>query len=65
MNNQGIYRELQEHQDTLPIGCPPTESGVEIRLLKHLFDPDEAKITSQLCFDPQPLTRIHQRLGET
>ena len=65
MNNQDIYRKLQEHLDTLPIGYPPTGSGVEIRLLKHLFDPDEAKVASQLCFDPRPLTRIHQRLRGT
>ncbi len=64
MNNRNIYRKLREHLDTLPIGYPPTASGVEIRVLKHLFMPDEAKIASQLSFDPQPLAKIHKRLGE-
>ena len=39
-----IYRDLQIHLDKLPIGFPPTESGVEIRILKHLFTPEEAKL---------------------
>ena len=29
-----IYRKLQERLDKLPVGYPPTESGVEIRILK-------------------------------
>jgi hypothetical protein len=45
MNNENmeIYRKLQKHLDTLPIGFPPTESGVEIRILKHLFTPKQAE----------------------
>jgi len=31
-----IYRILQQHLDRMPIGFPPTKSGVELRLLKHL-----------------------------
>ncbi|MHA1885119.1 MAG: hypothetical protein ACW96S_08715 [Promethearchaeota archaeon] len=32
-----IYRVLQQALDKLPIGFPETESGVEIRILKHIF----------------------------
>jgi len=28
-----IYRNLQEHLNNLPIGFPPTKSGVELKLL--------------------------------
>ena len=35
------YRKLQEHLDTLPIGYPATESGVELRILEFLFSPEE------------------------
>lgn len=38
-----IYRKLQHQLDTLPIGFPATNSGVEIRLLKFLFTPEEAQ----------------------
>jgi len=42
--SEDIYRRLQQHFDTFPLGFPPTESKVEIRLLKRLFSPQEAEI---------------------
>jgi electron transport complex protein RnfB len=59
-----VYRYLQQHLDTLPIGYPPTESGVEIRILKHLFTPQEAKIATQLSLIPEPLDSIYTRVGD-
>ncbi|MFX0135906.1 MAG: ATP-binding protein [Candidatus Hodarchaeota archaeon] len=50
--SQDVYRELQEHIDTFPVGFPSTESGVEISLLKQLFTPEEAQIASKLRFYP-------------
>jgi len=44
LREEDIYRRLQQHFDTFPLGFPPTESGVEIRLLKRLFSPQEAEI---------------------
>ena len=38
-----IYRDLQKHMDKLSVGFPVTESGIEIRVLKHLFTPNEAE----------------------
>jgi len=61
-----VYRELQQHLDSLPIGYPPTKSGVEIRLLKQLFTTEEAKIASKLKFsyeDFEPLNSIYKRLS--
>jgi len=43
-----VYRQLQEHFDRAPLRFPATESGVEIRLLKHLFTPEEAEIALAL-----------------
>ncbi|MHA2392628.1 MAG: ATP-binding protein [Promethearchaeota archaeon] len=60
-----IYRKLQQHLNSLPVGFPATESGVEIRLLKHLFTPEEAKIASHLKFsyyDFETLDSIYKRL---
>ena len=37
-----VYRELQERLDTYSMGFPPTESGVEIKILKRLFSGEDA-----------------------
>ncbi len=37
-----VYRKLQERIDELPVPFPSTASGVELRLLKALFDEREA-----------------------
>jgi len=60
-----VYRDLQKHLDELPIGYPPTESGVEIRILKHLFTPDEAKLATQLSWSPESARLIHRRVKKT
>jgi len=60
-----VYRALQKHLDELPIGYPPTKSGVEIRILKHLFTPEEAKIATQLPMLPEPLNQIYKRVKKT
>jgi len=48
-----IYRELQKYLNSLPIDYPETKSGVEIRILKHLFTPEEAEIALNLKIIPQ------------
>ena len=60
--NVDIYRELQKHLDTLPIGYPATKSGVEIRLLKQLFTPEEAKVATKLSFSFDSLENIYKRV---
>jgi len=57
-----IYRNLQKHIDKLPIGFQSTEPGVEIRILKHLFTPEEAALATQLSETPESLVRIHKRI---
>ena len=53
-----IYRDLQQHLDRQAIGFPATKSGVEIRILKRLFSPDEARLALHLTYKPAPLERI-------
>jgi ferredoxin len=59
-----VYRALQQNLDKLPISYPATESGVEIRILKHIFSPLQALIGSKLDFMPIPLQVIYDRLKE-
>ncbi|MFX0078598.1 MAG: ATP-binding protein [Candidatus Hermodarchaeota archaeon] len=66
MSDDAVYRELQRHLDSMPVGFPATASGVEIRILKQLFSPEEAKIAVQLPFSPkasESLDSIADRLG--
>ena len=66
MNTESeVYRSLQRHLDRLPIGLPSTQSGVEIRILKHLFTPEEAGVAMRLSMLPEPLRRIHGRMKKS
>ena len=60
-----VYRDLQKHLDSLPIGYPATESGVEIRILKRLFTPEEARMATKLSIIAEPLSEIYQRVKNT
>ncbi|NVM46427.1 MAG: 4Fe-4S binding protein [Candidatus Lokiarchaeota archaeon] len=53
-----IYRQLQLHLDELPTGFPATKSGVEIRLLKKIFNLEEAKIATMLKFGFEKLESL-------
>ena len=68
-NEDDVYRKLQEHLDQMPIGFPRAESGSDIRLLKYLFTPIEAKIATFLNFgwyrDIEPLDQIYDRIKNT
>jgi electron transport complex protein RnfB len=57
------YKVLAAHLDKLPAGFPPTQSGVELRILKRLFSPQEAEIAVGLTMMPEPAAAIAQRLG--
>ncbi len=58
-----VYRDLQEHLNKSPAGFPAAKSGADIRLLKHLLTPDEAKIATQLStLKAEPVRRIHVRV---
>ncbi|HNU92964.1 MAG TPA: hypothetical protein PKO25_13915, partial [Spirochaetota bacterium] len=59
---EDVYIRLRGAIDRMPIGYPATESGVEIKLLKKLFTPIEARIALALGMLPEPVSRIHRRL---
>lgn len=62
MPEEDIYRELQRHLDRMPVGFPATQSGVEIRILKHLFTPEEARVALCLSAIPEPISLVHRRI---
>ncbi|MGD8970217.1 MAG: 4Fe-4S binding protein [Desulfobacterales bacterium] len=60
--NDQVYVRLQRHLDDQAVGFPATRSGVEIKILKHIFTPQEAEIVSYLNYQPQPLQTIFGRV---
>ena len=63
MHDDTLYRDLQRHLDRMPIPFPATSSGVEIRILKRLFSPQDARIALCLSAMPEPVAAIQRRLG--
>lgn len=57
--NDQIYIKLQKHLDNQAVGFPATKTGVEIRILNHIFTPDEAEIASLLSYKFEPLKIIY------
>ncbi|HYA86685.1 MAG TPA: 4Fe-4S binding protein [Nitrospirota bacterium] len=55
------YRRLQQHLDKQAIGFPATMSGADIRFLKYLFTPDEAKVALCLTYKPAPVGQIIEK----
>ncbi len=58
-----IYQKLAHHLDSLPGGFPPTESGVELRILQRLFTPEEAKLAVCVTPIPKEAAAIARRAG--
>ena len=58
-----VYRRLREVYDKLPGGFPETDTGVEINILKKMFEPDEAKIVLNMLAMPEPAGEIAKRMG--
>ncbi len=58
-----VYDKLARHLDNLPAGFPPTDSGVELRILKRLFTPDEAELATKLTLIPEQAGVIARRAG--
>lgn len=56
-----IYQKLAHHLDNLPGGFPPTESGVELRILRRLFTQDEAELALYLTPMPEESEVIASR----
>lgn len=59
-----IFKQLARRLDEMPNGYPATPSGVELRLLRKIFRPEEARMALQLKDKPERLERIAVRLNK-
>lgn len=62
---EDVYKKLARHLDNTPSGYPETDSGVELRILKHLFTLQEAELALSLVMMPEPVEAIAERAGKT
>ena len=58
-----VYTRLREFMDTLPAGFPATPTGVEIRILKKLFTPEQAVLAMKLGKEAEEVGAIAARIG--
>jgi electron transport complex protein RnfB len=58
-----IYHNLAKVLDTLPNGFPATPDGLEIKVLKKIFTPDEAELFCDLKLSLETAGQIAQRTG--
>jgi len=58
-----VYEQLAEALDKLPNGFPRTPSNVEIRILKKIFELEEASIASQLGRSAEATDALAERVG--
>jgi len=59
-----IYQQLAEYLDTFPQRFPVnTESGIELKILKHIFLPEEAEMFMKLKPQPETAAQIAARIG--
>ncbi|MBU2550020.1 MAG: 4Fe-4S binding protein [Proteobacteria bacterium] len=60
---EDVYCQLARVLDTLPNGFPQTESGLEIKILKKIFTPEEADLFRDLRLAFETPEDIAQRTG--
>jgi ferredoxin len=61
--SQEIYNRLAQRLDAIPNGFPPTDSGVELKILEKIFTPQEAGLASHMRLTAEPAGDIAARAG--
>ncbi len=56
-----VYERLAAALDGLANGFPRTESNVELRILRHVFTPDEAEVATALTGRPAAAAEVAER----
>jgi Pyruvate/2-oxoacid:ferredoxin oxidoreductase delta subunit len=58
-----VYKRLAQKLDKLPHGFPATENGVELKILRKIYSPEDAEMTLRLKPLPETAEGIADRLG--
>ena len=62
--SDGVFKQLAEALNRLPNGFPRTGSGVEIRILKKIFPPEQAALACHLTGKFETVDAIARRAGQ-
>lgn len=60
---EDVYARLRVFLDKLPAGFPETPTGVELKILKKMFTPEQAELTMNLSRKPETASDIARRTG--
>ena len=58
-----VYHKLAQRLDAIPNGFPATESGIELRVLAKMFEPQEAMLAAAMRLTREPAADIAARAG--
>jgi len=58
------YKKLQSHLNTFPVGFPSTLSGIELRILRDIFTPEEADAALNFDYRLETFDQIYDRVRE-
>ncbi|MBI5593186.1 MAG: 4Fe-4S binding protein [Deltaproteobacteria bacterium] len=61
--NEDIYLKMARVLDTLPNGFPAAKDGLEIKILKKIFSPEQADLFCDLRLSFETAEQISQRTG--
>jgi electron transport complex protein RnfB len=59
-----VYKRLANRLDELPHGYPATESGVELKILRKIFTPEDAEMALKIKPFPETAEAIAERLNK-
>lgn len=65
MYSMDVYERLALKLDGLPNGFPRTETGVELKMLRKIFHPEEAEVFIKMTLLPETAAKIAERLGKS
>jgi len=59
-----VYKRLAKKLDEMPTGFPATKSGVELKILRRIFSPEDAAMALKLKPLPETAEEVAGRLGQ-
>jgi len=59
-----VYKRLAKKFDENPKGFPATKSGIELKILKKIFKPEEAEMALKIRSTPETVEAIAERLDK-
>lgn len=59
-----VYKRLAKKLDELPQGFPSIDTGVELRILQHIFTPEDAEMALQMTPAPETAEQVAARLSK-